>query len=67
MVGKKDEAKTILSELKRYPKLDPFSLFFLAETCSVINQKEEAFEFLEAACRERVSPLVFLGVSRTYS
>jgi TolB-like protein/Flp pilus assembly protein TadD len=66
LVGKTDEAKTILSELKRYPKLDPFALFCLAETCSVINQKDEAFEFLEAAYRERVSLLIFLGVTRTF-
>ena len=66
IVGKIDDAKTILSELKRYPKLDPFALFCLAETCSVINQKDEAFEFLEVAYRERVSLLIFLGVTRTF-
>ena len=66
MVGKTDEAKTILSELKGYPKLDHLSLFFLAETCSVMSQKDEAFEFLEAAYRERVSLLIFLGVTRTF-
>jgi non-specific serine/threonine protein kinase len=66
MVGKTDEAKTILSELRGYPKLDPFSLIFLSEACSVMCQEDEAFEFLEAAYRERVYPLIFLGAFPTF-
>ena len=60
MAGKTDEAKEILSDLKKHPKLDPLSLIPLAETCSVLGEKTEAFEFLEAAYRERVSLLIFL-------
>ena len=36
----------------------------LAETCSVMGQKREAFEFLEGAYQERGSWLVFLGAYR---
>jgi predicted Zn-dependent protease len=39
MVGKSEEAKRILSELKKHAKLDSFSLIYLAETCSVMGDK----------------------------
>jgi hypothetical protein len=60
--GKTDEAKKILNELKRQPKLDPLSLISLAATHSVMGEKREALELLEAAYQERVSMLIFLGV-----
>jgi tetratricopeptide (TPR) repeat protein len=60
MAGKTDEAKKIVSELKRYPKLDPFSIICLAETCSVMGEKTEAFEFLEVAYQQRLELLIFL-------
>ncbi len=60
IAGKTDEAKTILNELKRHPKLDSIAIIYLAETYSVLGQKDEAFEFLEAAYKERVSLLMFL-------
>ena len=63
MVGKTEEAKQLLSELKRHPKLDPFSLIYLAATCSVIAEKKEAFELLESAYQERVPWLIYLGVN----
>ena len=59
--GKTDEAQKILSELKGHQKLDSRSLILLAETCSVMGQKTECFEFLEVAYQERGSWLVFLG------
>jgi TolB-like protein/Tfp pilus assembly protein PilF len=62
MAGKADEAKKILSELKKHLKLDPLSLICLAETHSVMGEKTEAFEFLEAAYQERNGVLPFLGV-----
>ena len=63
MGGKTDEAKTILNELKSRPKLDhPLSLIPLADTYSVLGEKDEAFEFLEAAYKERVSLLIFIGI-----
>src|SRR5258706_15171881 len=62
IAGKTDEAKTILNELKRHPKLDSIALVYLAETYSMLDEKDEAFEFLEAAYKERVSLLIFLGV-----
>jgi serine/threonine protein kinase/tetratricopeptide (TPR) repeat protein len=62
IAGKTDEAQKILSELKGYRKLDSASLLFLAQTCSVMGEKTEAFQFLEVAYQEHVSWLVFLGV-----
>jgi len=60
MAGKTDEAQKILSELKGYRKLDSLSLISLAETCSVMGEKTEAFEFLEMAYQERAGLLIFL-------
>jgi TolB-like protein len=67
IAGKKDEAQKILSELKGYRKLDSRSLILLAETCSVMGEKTEAFEFLEVAYQERGSWLVFLGAYPSFS
>jgi serine/threonine protein kinase/tetratricopeptide (TPR) repeat protein len=61
IAGKTDEAKPILNELKRHPKLDHIALVYLAETYSLLGEKDEAFELLEAAYKERVSLLMFLG------
>ena len=60
MAGKTDEAQKILSELRGYRKLDSLSLILSAQTCSVMGEKTEAFEFLEVAYQERGSWLVFL-------
>jgi hypothetical protein len=65
MAGKTDDAKKILNELKKQPKLDPLSLIELAQTYSVMAEKTEAFEFLEAAYQERVGVLIILGAWRT--
>ncbi|HEX4920432.1 MAG TPA: hypothetical protein VFV92_06800, partial [Candidatus Bathyarchaeia archaeon] len=62
IAGKTNEAKKILNELEKQPKLDPLSLVELAQTYSVMGEKTEAFEFLEAAYQERALLLVFLGV-----
>src|SRR5262249_39986418 len=48
-VGRTDEAKTILNDLKNQPKLDSMTLISLADTYSVLGEKDEAFEFLERA------------------
>ncbi len=61
IAGKTDEAKVILNKLKRHPKLDSIALVYLAETYSVLGEKDEAFEFLEAAYKETVRLLMFLG------
>jgi eukaryotic-like serine/threonine-protein kinase len=66
MAGKTDQAKTILNELRRGPKLDPLSLVLLAQTCSIMDMKTEAFEFLEVAYQERVSLLIYLNVMPTF-
>jgi len=66
MGGKADEAKTILNELKNRPKLHPLSLIALADTYSILGEKDKAFEFLEAAYKERVSLLIFLGIRPTF-
>jgi adenylate cyclase len=66
IAGKTEEAKQILSELKKNPKLDSFSLIYLAETCSVKGEKNEAFELLESAYREHVPLLINLGVKPTF-
>ena len=66
MAGRTDEAKTILNDLRKRTKLDSMALLTLAETCSVLSEKDEAFEFLEAAYQQRVSLLVFLGVIPTF-
>jgi serine/threonine protein kinase/tetratricopeptide (TPR) repeat protein len=65
MAGKTDEAKAILNELKARPKLDSVTLIHLADTYSVLGERDEAFEFLEAAYRERGYLLIFLGVRPT--
>jgi hypothetical protein len=66
MTGKTHEAKEILSELKHYQKLDSWSLILLAETCTVMGGKTEAFEFLEMAYQQRGTWLIFLGVMPTF-
>ena len=66
MAGKADQAKTILNELRQQQKLDPLSLITLAAVYSIIGERIEAFEFLEAAYRERVSLLIFLGAIPTF-
>jgi len=67
IAGRTDEAKTILDDFKKRPKLDSIALISLADTCSVLGEKDEAFEFLEAAYQQRVSMLVFLGVIPTFN
>jgi serine/threonine protein kinase/tetratricopeptide (TPR) repeat protein len=62
MAGKTDEARAIVSELKGQRKIDSWSLIFLAETCIVMGEKTEAFEFLEVAYQQRGSWLIFLNV-----
>lgn len=52
--------------MKKNPKLDSFSLIYLAETCSVMGEKNEAFELLESAYREKVPLLIYLGVRPTF-
>ena len=66
MAGRTDEAKTILNELKKRLKLDSMALISLADTYSVLGEKDEAFVFLEAAYRERSSLLIFVGVRPTF-
>jgi non-specific serine/threonine protein kinase len=62
MAGKTDEARKILNELKMQPRLDSLSLIVVPQTYSVMGEKTEAFEFLEAAYQERDFLLIFLGV-----
>jgi TolB-like protein/Tfp pilus assembly protein PilF len=62
IAGKADEAKKILNELKKEPKLDPLSMIEVAQTHSVMGEKTEAFESLEAAYQNRFLLLIFLGV-----
>jgi serine/threonine protein kinase/tetratricopeptide (TPR) repeat protein len=66
MAGRTDEAKTILNDLKKQPKPDSMALVFLADTYSVLGEKDEAFEFLERAYQERASLMIFLGVYPTF-
>jgi TolB-like protein/Flp pilus assembly protein TadD len=67
IAGKADGAKTILNELNERPKLDPMALIYSAESCSVLGEKDKAFQFLEAAYQERVSLLIYLGVKPTFN
>jgi len=63
MAGKIEEAKTILNELKTRPtRHHPLALMPIAETCSILGEKDEAFDFLETAYQERVSLLMTIGV-----
>jgi hypothetical protein len=66
MSGQTDKARTILNELKARPKLDPVALVAIADDCSVLGEKDAAFEFLEAAYQERASLLIYLGVRPTF-
>ena len=67
MAGKTDEAKTILNELNDRPKLEPLALIYSAESCSVLGEKDKAFQFLEAAYGDHVSLLVYLDVRPTFN
>jgi hypothetical protein len=51
--------------LSQQQKLDPLSLIVLPQTYSVLGEKDDAFEFLEAAYREGATLLIFLGVLPT--
>jgi hypothetical protein len=42
------------------------ALVCLADTYSVLGEKDEAFEFLERAYQERASLMIFLGVYPTF-
>jgi tetratricopeptide (TPR) repeat protein len=66
MAGRTDEAKTILNDLKKQPKLDSMALISLADAYSFLGEKNEAIEFLERAYQERVSMLVFLRVDPAF-
>ena len=66
MAGRSDEAKAILTELKKRPKLDSVALMGIADTYSVLGEKDEAFEFLEAAYKDRAGWLIFLGIRPTF-
>jgi serine/threonine protein kinase/tetratricopeptide (TPR) repeat protein len=64
--GQTDEARTILTELRARPKLDPFLLVAIADGYSVLGEKDAAFEFLEAAYQERAGPLIYVGVRPSF-
>jgi TolB-like protein len=49
IAGRTDEAKTILNEFKKRLRLDSMPIMPLADTYSVLGEKDEAFEFLEEA------------------
>jgi len=66
IAGRTDEARTILNDLKRQPKLDSMTVISLADTYSVLGEKDRAFDFLERAYHERVSVMIFLGVDPTF-
>lgn len=66
MAGRTDEAKAILNDFKKRPKLDSMTLISLADISSVLGEKDEAFEFLETAYQQRVSFLVFIAVRPTF-
>ena len=65
--GKTDKAQKILSELKGHRKLHSWSLIVLAQSCSVMGMKTEAFELLEVAYQERAAWLVFLAAYPSFS
>jgi TolB-like protein/Tfp pilus assembly protein PilF len=66
ITGKIPEAKAVLNDFKKGPKPEMVALISLAETYSVLGEKDEAFELLEAAYQQRVSMLVFLAVMPTF-
>jgi TolB-like protein/Tfp pilus assembly protein PilF len=61
MAGRTDEARAILNDLKKQPRLDSRALISMADTYSFLGEKDEAFEFLEQAYQERASAMIFLG------
>ena len=65
MAGRTDEANAILNELKKRPKLDSVALMGVADTYSVLREKDEAFAYLEAAYQERAGWIIFLDVRPT--
>jgi TolB-like protein/Tfp pilus assembly protein PilF len=66
IAGKTDEAQKLRSELKGHRKLHSWSLIVLAQACSVMDMKTEAFELLEVAYQERASWLVPLAAYRSF-
>jgi len=64
--GRTDEAKAILNDLRKQPKLDSRALISLADTYTVLGEKDKAFDVLERAYQERVSLMIFLGVYPTF-
>jgi len=59
--GQLDKARKILEELKREPKLDNLSEYYLAGLHGILGEKEEAFKLLEKAYEQRNIWLVLLS------
>jgi len=62
MAGETEKAKTILNELKTRPTRNFYAIILIAETCSVLGEKHEAFQFLETAYQIRASLLIYIAV-----
>ncbi len=60
LAGRKDEAQTILKELKLLLGENPPLLLRTALLSSVLDERELAFELLNRCCDERVTLLAFL-------
>ena len=66
MTGRTDEARTIVRELKTRPTLNAVAVMAMADTCSVLGEKDAAFALLEAAYQERAAFLIFSAVRPTF-
>ncbi len=60
LAGRKEEAQTILKELKPLLGENSFLVFLTASLCGVLDERDLAFELLNRCCDERVSPLIYL-------
>ena len=62
LAGKKDEAQKILEDLQRMSSDRYISPYHIALVYSGLGNKEEAFNRLEQAFRDRADSLVYLKV-----
>ena len=62
VLGQRDKAQEILSELKEQSKLRYVSPYDIAVIHTGLGEKDEALAWLQKACDERVFRVVLLGV-----
>jgi TolB-like protein/Tfp pilus assembly protein PilF len=65
VAGKKGQAQKVLQELKAAPKRQFGDAFALARIHAALDEKDQAFEWLQKACDERNPNVIWLKVDPT--